>query len=137
DEGNTSALTFLPALLYQRWFSGFVQDEVSLGDRLRLTLGTKLEHNDYTGVEVQPSGRLAWTLIPRHLLWGAIARAVRTPSRIDRAIFVPLAPGSPSFLLAGGPAFVSEDVLAYELGYRSEPSDRLALTVATFYNEYS
>jgi iron complex outermembrane receptor protein len=137
DEGNTSALTFLPALLSQRWFSGFVQDEMSLGDRLRLTLGTKLEHNDYTGVEVQPSGRLAWTLSPRHMLWGAISRAVRTPSRIDRDIFVPLAPGSPSFLLAGGPDFVSEDVLAYELGYRSEPSDRLALTVATFYNEYS
>jgi iron complex outermembrane receptor protein len=137
DEGNTSALTFLPAVLSQRWFSGFVQDEVPLGDRLRLTLGTKIEHNDYTGVEVQPSSRLAWTLTPRHMLWGAISRAVRTPSRIDRDIFVPLTPGSPSFLLAGGPDFVSEDVLAYEIGYRSEPSDRLSLTVASFYNDYT
>ena len=137
DEGNTAVLSFLPAHLSQRWFSGFVQDEVPLGtDRLRLTLGTKIEHNDYTGVEFQPSGRLAWTLTQRQMLWGAISRAVRTPSRIDRDFFVPVAPGSASFLVAGGPNFVSEDVRAYELGYRSEPHDRLSVTVATFYNDY-
>jgi len=84
---------------------------VPLGtDRLRLTLGTKIEHNDYTGVEVQPSGRVAWTLTQRQMLWGAISRAVRTPSRIDRDFLFPLTPGSASFLLAGGPNFVSEDV---------------------------
>jgi iron complex outermembrane receptor protein len=138
DGGNSPLLRFLPAQLSQRWFNGFVQDDMPLKtDRLRLTLGTKIEHNDYTGVEVEPSGRLAWTLPRRQLLWGAVSRAVRTPSRIDRDLFVPLAPGSTSLLLAGGPNFVSEDVLAYELGYRSEPSDRLSLTVATYYNEYS
>jgi iron complex outermembrane receptor protein len=137
DEGNTAVLSFLPARLSQRWLSGFVQDDVPLGtDRLRLTLGTKIEHNDYTGVELQPSSRLAWTLTPRHMIWGAISRAVRTPSRIDRDFFVPLAPGSAAFLLAGGPTFVSEDVRAYELGYRSEPHERLSLTVASFYNDY-
>jgi len=79
---------------------------------------------------------MAWTLTPRHLLWGAISRAVRTPSRIDRDLFVPVAQDSASFLLAGGPNFVSEDVRAYELGYRSEPHDRLSVTAATFYNDY-
>jgi iron complex outermembrane receptor protein len=137
DEGNSAVLSFLPAHLSQRWLNGFVQDEMPLGtDRLRLTLGTKVEHNDYTGVELQPSGRLAWTLTRRQTLWGAISRAVRTPSRIDRDFFVPVALGSASFLLAGGPDFVSEDVRAYELGYRSEPHDRLSLTVATFQNDY-
>src|SRR5712691_1213151 len=137
DEGNSAVLSFLPAHLSQRWLNGFVQDEMPLGtDRLRLTLGTKVEHNDYTGVELQPSGRLAWTLTQRQTLWGAISRAVRTPSRIDRDFFVPVALGSASFLLAGGPDFVSEDVRAYELGYRSEPHDRLSLTVATFHNDY-
>ena len=137
-EDNTSVVTFLPAVLSLRWFSGFVQDEMPLRtDRLRLTVGTKIEHNDYTGFEVEPSGRLTWTLPQRQTLWGAVSRAVRTPSRLDRDVFVPLAPGSTSFLLAGGPNFVSEDLLAYELGYRSEPSDRLSLTVATYYNEYS
>jgi iron complex outermembrane receptor protein len=137
DEGNTAVLSFLPAHVSQRWFSGFLQDEMPLAtDRLRLSLGTKVEHNPYTGIEFQPSGRLAWTLTRRHMLWGAISRAVRTPSRIDRDLFVPVAPGRASFLLAGGPTFVSEDVRAYELGYRSEPHDRLSVTIATFYNDY-
>src|SRR4029077_20860900 len=99
DEGNTSVLAFLPAHLSRRWLSGFAQDEVPLGtDRLHLTLGTKIEHNDYTGVEFQPSGRMAWTLTPRHMVWGAISRAVRTPSQVDRGFFVPL-PGTASFLI--------------------------------------
>jgi len=133
DVGNSAALAFLPAQVTRRWFNGFVQDEVPLGDRLRLTLGTKIEHNDYTGVEWGPGSRLAWTLPRRQLLWGAISRAVRTPSRIDREL---LTPGVPPFLLTGGPNFVSETLVAYEVGYRSEPHERLSLTVATFYNDY-
>jgi iron complex outermembrane receptor protein len=62
-----------------------VQDEIILIDkRLRLTLGTKLELNDYTGLEVQPSGHLLWTPHPQHTLWAAASRAVSTPSVIDR-----------------------------------------------------
>jgi iron complex outermembrane receptor protein len=134
DVRNTTALAFLPPHVSRRWFNGFVQDEMPLArDRLRLTLGTKIEHNDYTGVEFQPSGRLGWMPTPRQMLWGAISRAVRTPSRIDRELF---APGSAPFVLAGGPGFVSEDLVAYELGYRSQPYERLSVTVATFYNDY-
>jgi iron complex outermembrane receptor protein len=102
-------------------------------DRVHLTLGTKIEHNDYTGFEFQPSGRLAWRLSEQHTLWSAISRAVRTPSRIDRELF---APGSPPFLLAGGPDFDSEELLAYELGYRVQPLPRLALSLAVWYNDY-
>jgi iron complex outermembrane recepter protein len=134
DVGTSALLAFLPAQVNQQWFSGFAQDEIPLANnRLHLTLGTKIEHNDYTGVEVEPGGRLGWTLSERQMLWGAISRAVRTPSRIDRDFYVP---GSAPFLLAGGPGFVSEEVLAYELGYRSRPHERLLLAVATFYNDY-
>ena len=134
DVANSALLAFLPAQVTQQWFNGFVQDEMPLaGNRLHLTLGTKIEHNDYTGIEVEPGGRLGWTLTERQMLWGAISRAVRTPSRIDREFFAP--PSAP-FLLAGGPGFVSEEVLAYELGYRSQPHERLSLAVATFYNDY-
>src|SRR5437762_3221226 len=130
DVANSAVLAFLPAQITQQWFNGFVQDEIPFaGDRLRLTLGTKLEHNDYTGVEVEPGCRLGWTLSERQMLWGAVSRAVRTPSRIDRDFY---APSSAPFLLAGGPGFVSEEVLAYELGYRSRPHERLSLAVATF-----
>src|SRR5439155_719716 len=83
DVANSAVLAFLPAQITQQWFNGFVQDEIPFaGDRLRLTLGTKIEHNDYTGVEVEPGGRLGWTLSERQMLWGAVSRAVRTPSAI-------------------------------------------------------
>ena len=135
DVGNTPVLAFLPARLSRQWFSGFVQDEIALvKDRLHLTLGTKIEHNDYTGFEFQPSGRLAWLITARQTAWAAVSRAVRTPSRIDTDFFVP---GNPPFtLLQGGPNFVSEELLAYELGYRIQPHPRLSLSLATYYNDY-
>jgi iron complex outermembrane receptor protein len=133
--GNTPALAFLPAKVSRQVFSAFGQDEIALvKDRLHLTLGTKIEHNDYTGFEFQPSGRLAWNVSQGQTLWGAISRAVRTPSRIDREFY---APGSPPFVvLVGGTNFVSEELLAYELGYRLQPIQRLSLSLAGFYNDY-
>jgi len=134
DVRNTPGLAFLPARVSRQWFSAFGQDEIALiKDKLHLTFGTKIEHNDYTGFEFQPSGRLAWKLSAGQTLWGAISRAVRTPSRIDRELF---APANPPFLIAGGPDFVSEEVLAYELGYRVQPHRRISLSVAAFYNDY-
>jgi len=130
---NSSALAFLPPHVAREWFTGFVQDEIALvPDRFHLTLGTKVEHNDYTGFEIQPSGRVNWTLSPSATLWAAVSRAVRTPSRIDRELF---APGQPPYFLAGGPGFHSEEELAYELGFRRHQGP-LALSVATFYSRY-
>ncbi|MDQ3566064.1 MAG: TonB-dependent receptor [Pseudomonadota bacterium] len=129
DVSNTPAVAFLPSQVSRQWFSGFVQDEIALvKDRLHLSLGTKIEHNDYTGFEFQPSGRLAWRLSEQQTLWSAISRAVRTPSRIDREFF--------QFPIDGGPDFDSEELLAYELGYRVQPFSRLALSLAAYYNDY-
>ncbi|HJQ65821.1 MAG TPA: TonB-dependent receptor [Gemmatimonadales bacterium] len=130
---NSAALAFLPAHVARQWFTGFVQDEIVLvPNRLHAALGTKIEHNDYTGVEIQPSGRVNWTLSPSATLWTAVSRAVRTPSRIDRELF---APGQPPFFLEGGPNFQSEEELAYELGVRHQRG-ALAMSVATFYSRY-
>ena len=126
-------------------FSAFVQDEVAVvPDRLNLTFGTKLEHNDYTGVEVQPSARLAWMPHERHTLWAAVSRAVRTPSRAERDFRLYV---DPSTLLAGlplptlvsidgNPDFGSENLLAYEIGYRVSLHRRLSLDGAVFHNDY-
>jgi len=131
---NSAGLAFLPPRVSRQEFSGFVQDEIALvKERLQLTIGAKIEHNAFTGFEYQPSGRLAWKLSRRQTIWGAISRAVRTPSRIDRELF---APGTPPFLLAGGPGFISEELSAYELGYRTQASERFSLSLATFYNVY-
>jgi len=134
---NPSGFAFMPPNRNLQLFSGFLQDEISLvPERLRLTVGTKLEHNDYSGFEVQPSGRLAWTPDEQQTVWGAVSRAVRSPSRIDVDLFAASTPALPGGL-AGGPDFVSETVIAYELGYRVKPLDRLALSVAGFYNDYT
>lgn len=135
DITNYPVLAFLPARVSRQWFTAFVQDEIALvRDRLQLTLGTKIEHNDYTGFEYQPSARLAWKLSPQQTVWGAVSRAVRTPSRIDRELYAPRDP--PFTLLVGNPNFTSEVLLAGELGYRVQPQPRLSFSLATFYNDY-
>ena len=136
DDGvnNTPANAFLPPRVKRQWFSGFVQDEVAIvRDRLHLTLGTKVEHNDYTGVEIQPSVRLAWRPAKTQTVWSAFSRAVRTPSRIDRDLF---SPATPPYRVAGGEKVVSEKLLSAEFGYRVQLEPSLALSLATFFNTY-
>ncbi len=132
--GNSASLAFLPPDLERQLFSGFAQDEIALvPDRLNLTLGSKLEHNDYSGYEIEPSARLAWLITPRQTAWAAVSRAVRSPSRIDRDFFVP---GTPPYVLAGGTNFDSEKMIAYELGYRIQPVEKLSVSLAGYYNFY-
>lgn len=133
---NSRSLAFLPARRDFDLFSVFAQDEASLlGDRLALTVGTKLEHNDSTGLEVQPSVRAAWKASERRTLWAAVSRAVRTPTRIDED-FRTFSPDGRSVLIRGSRDFESEELLAWELGYRIQPYPDLLLDLATFYNVY-
>ena len=132
---NTPAIAFRPSRRNMQLFSGFVQNEIALlKDRMLLTIGSKFEHNDFSGFEVQPSARLAWIPINNHTFWTAVSRAVRSPSRIDTEVFAPSVP--PFGLRGGGDSFDSESVIAYELGYRAELGGRLGLSIATFFNDY-
>jgi iron complex outermembrane receptor protein len=142
DEG-LSLVRFVPPVLEQSLYSGFLQDEIMLAQSVHLTIGSKLEHNDYTGFEVEPSTRLQWDLTSKQMLWAAVSRAVRTPSRYDRDLEVPSglidAPPPvqfPADYLKGNPAFVSETLIAYEVGYRAQLASRLSGSVSTFYNDY-
>ena len=123
-------------------FSAFVQDQIALvKDRLSLLLGTKLEHNDFTGVEVQPTGRLLWTPTDWQSAWFAVSRAVRTPSLLEDSVLLTLAPVSTSPerifpRITFNTAFQSEEVIAYEVGYHAQPSEEFSLDVALFYNDY-
>lgn len=130
---NTAALAFLPAQRDLRLVNIFVQDTMALAERLQFTLGARPEHNSYTGWEIQPNARLGWTLAENQLLWSAISRAVRTPSRLDRELFLP---GTAPFVIAGGPDFQSEKLTAYEIGYRAQPISGLSYSISTFYNVY-
>ena len=133
DVTNSASLAFLPANRDLSLANIFIQDSIALDELLELTLGAKLEHNSYTGLEVQPNARLGWKLHDNALLWSSVSRAVRTPSRLDRELF---APTSAPFLIAGGPNFVSEKLTAYEIGYRAQPVPRASFSISTFYNVY-
>jgi iron complex outermembrane receptor protein len=106
----------------------FVQDTIALSDKLDLIAGLKAEGASFTGVEWLPNVRLAWRPATQTLLWGAVSRSVRTPSRIDRNLILP------GFLLGG--TFGSERVIAIEAGYRGEPVAATGLSVSLFYNIY-
>ncbi len=136
--GNSAVLSFKPPYQDLQLFNLFAQDQILLWpERLRLTLGSKLEHNDYTGFEIMPSGRLAWTPGKSNTLWAAVSRAVRSPSRIDADFYftVPTPTGGTQSL-DGGPDFASEILTAYEAGWRVQPMANLTASVSAFYNVY-
>jgi iron complex outermembrane receptor protein len=126
-------------------FSLFAQDQITLReDLLYLILGSKFEHNDYTGFEYQPTARVLCTPDQKHCLWGAISRAVRTPTEAEfdvRAINPPreILPGPvPVFpSLVGRDGLESETLLAYEVGMRAQPTDAFYWDLTLFYNDYA
>jgi iron complex outermembrane receptor protein len=134
---------FAPADMNLRLFSAFIQDEITLRpDRLTLTVGSKLEHNDFTGFEVEPSARLAFTPSTRDTLWAAISDSARTPSlRDDNADFnlaaFSLPDGSPAIAtIEGNPRQKSEYLLSEELGYRIQANAWVSIDVSLFHNSY-
>ena len=121
---------FVPQKSSLDWANVFAQDEVKMSESLQLTLGTRIEHNDFTGTEVLPSARLAWKASADGLWWAAASRAVRAPARLDRSIVLP---PNPPYIIAGGPDFVSEVANVFELGYRGQPLSGLTVSVTGFY----
>ena len=137
------AINFVPQKRLDSIYSGFAQYELPIiRNKLTLTAGSKLEHNNYTGFEYQPSGRLLWTPTERQSFWAAVTRAVRTPSRLDQDvqynIFDTLLQGIPVFLqVVGDSKLKAERLISYETGYRTQVSRNLYLDVTGFYNSYS
>jgi iron complex outermembrane recepter protein len=133
-----------PADLNTQVFSSFIQDEIALSpDRLYLTLGTKLEHDFYTGFVLLPSVRLTWQPNSHQMFWTAISRAARTPSSIDTAERLNFAgfpgpSGTPVLIgQVGNPHFKNEDLTAYELGTRITALKNLSIDIAAFYGDYT
>lgn len=143
--GATISIT--PENSTEQLVSLFIHDDILLiPERLHLVLGAKLEHNSYTGLEVQPSARILWSPDSQRSLWASISRAVRTPSRGETSVSiqswtpVPISPPIitmlPTFLHAND-QFKSETVLAHEIGYRQQLNDRFFYDLALFYNRYN
>lgn len=121
--------------------TAFVQDRITLvRDKLHLTVGSKFERNDFTGFEFQPTGRLLWTPTSWQSVWAAVSRAVRTPDFGNDGLSFTLPPdaGTPGVFTSvrGNTGLASEEVLAFELGYRAQPVERFSGNLALFYNKY-
>lgn len=130
---KASILFFEPEDRTLHWFSAFGQDEITLmPDRLHLVFGSKFEKNSYTGLEVQPTVRLAWNQSARNLLWGAVSRAVRTPTRLDADLLI----DAPGILIVGNPNQKSEELIAYEFGYRYVTLENVTFNLSGYYNQY-
>ncbi|MEO6005080.1 MAG: TonB-dependent receptor [Opitutus sp.] len=124
---------FFPPELTQELFGFFAQDEIKVTEAAFVTVGSKVEHNDYTGWEVEPNIRFRLELAPKQTLWAAVSRAVRTPSRFDRDL---AEPSIPPVLIGGSKSFASETVVATELGYRAEFSRSVSGSISLFYNQF-
>ena len=150
---NQAGITLLnvnPVSVNDQLFSGFIQDELTLiNNKLWLTIGSKFEHNDYSGFEGQPSARIMWAPHNQHRFWGGVSRSVRTPSRVEQrgsvvtSVQPPQSLSVPPFFIPpvqvvaqGNPNYRSEEVITYEVGYRTTFSKAVSLDVTGFYNDY-
>ena len=125
-------------------FSAFIQSEMTLlHEELFLTIGSKFERNDFSGFEIQPNVRLLWEVNETNRVWAAVSRAVRTPSRTEHDVrfvadaFLNPETGLPTLVvITGNDDFDSEDLLSFEVGYRTRPRDSILLDITAFYNYY-
>ena len=122
-------------------FSCFLQDEICLvPQRLTVLIGSKFEHNDYTGFEYQPNARLLWTPHRDNSFWASVSRAVRTPSQVETSLVLRETVSNDPFPVAleirGSDSVDAEDVIAWEAGYRYHPPGGVSLDLALFYNRY-
>jgi iron complex outermembrane receptor protein len=132
DEFINTANPFvlMPQSQTLRLTSVFGQDTVALRDDLSMTLGAKFEYSSFSGWAFMPSVRIGWQVTARDFVWGAISRAVRPPSRLERDL---TAPG----IVDTSPSFQSEKLVAYEAGWRSQLSSQASMSISLFYNDYS
>ncbi|MBL1216702.1 MAG: hypothetical protein D8M59_04325 [Planctomycetes bacterium] len=118
--------------------SGFIQDTMTIvPDRLDVVLGTKIEHNEFTFFEFQPNARVLWTPDERQTIWASVSRAVRIPSYVEDHGGVTLSaagPGMPVRLIANRD-LEPDELIAYEVGYRIRPTDRIAFDVTAYAND--
>lgn len=137
------AITLLPTHPLDHLSNLFLQDEMALSHTLSLTVGSKLEHNSYTGFEYEPSAQLVWSVTDRESVWISAARAIRQPARLDTSINVdyatePLAGGGFALLrIVGDPHPEAEKLRNIETGYRAQLNERFSFDATAFLSFYS
>ena len=130
--------TLVPSSVTDHEHTGFLEDQIQLGKQVFLTAGAKLQHNNYSGFDIQPSGRLLWQMRGHRSVWVGVTRAVTTPSDLEED-FVLQGPAGPGTIIQvlGNHDFKSEDLLGYEAGYRQLINSRVYLDVDAFWSRYT
>ncbi len=147
---DTETIAFNPRGQINHLGGIYVRDEITLiPDQLLFTIGSRFDHNDFSGWEIQPNARLMWMPDAKNSVWAAVSRAVRTPSRAEHDIrlntqITNALPGLVNPLpfpvlsqVQGTPSFNAEKLLAYELGYRHQFTFQASIDIAAFFNDYS
>ena len=122
-------------------YNGFIQDELTLlPDTLKFIIGSKFEHNDFSGFEIQPNAKLIFTPDKKQTVWASVSRSVRIPNRLEQDLqLLYLYQDNVSGVFAAGQGnsnLDSEQLISYELGYRIQPTDALSFDIAAFYSDY-
>jgi iron complex outermembrane receptor protein len=120
-------------------FGVFINDEITLiPKKLNVIIGTKLEHNEFSGLEVQPNLRAVWKPKLNHTLWAAVSRAVRIPTVSEEGLKRNSATtANPAVIrIIGDGRSEAEELLAFELGYRTQITPKLSLEVSGYANYY-
>lgn len=133
DIDGTASFLFVPDKRTLFLANIFVQDSIALTPRLTAIGGLKLEQDPYSGTALLPSARLSWKPTDPLLLWGAVSRAIRSPTPFDRDVVERL---DGNDFLIGSSSFKSEKLTAYEVGTRLIASSRASLSISGFYNVY-
>lgn len=134
DLGDGPGFFFEPRERTSHRLNIFAQDEIALTSKLFVTIGSKFERNEFTGLEVQPTIRARWSATS-YSLWGAVSRAMRVPTRFDTDLRIRI-PGTDTLFLAGNDSYGSEDVLAYEAGFRRRFGDHASFDMSAYVNRY-
>ena len=134
-------VSFTPPRRSFSLYSFFFQDQIALTKSLALTIGSKTEHNDYSGFDWEPGAQLVWSPGRHHLFWASASQAVRQPSLMDSSIQydITTVPFNNSFgvlTLLGNPKITNEQLRDYEVGYRAQVGKRFSIDLDLFRSYY-
>jgi iron complex outermembrane receptor protein len=122
--------TVFPESKIDRTYTSYIQDDISLlKDKAHLIVGTKYEHNDYTGSEWQPNIRTSYAIADNSLLWVSWSRAVRVPSRLEEDLVLPS-------LFNVNPNLKAESASVYEVGWRKAWERGVSMGITAYTSKY-
>lgn len=145
---NSPTLSFGQTDVTDSLYSSFIHDEITLiPEKLFFIVGSRFEYSDISKLSIQPNTRLLWAVTPHTSVWGSISRALRSRTKGEQDIrynyrtIPPLTDPNTSAVplrleIVGNPEFKSEELLAYEVGYRTELMPHLSADIAVYYNSY-